>query len=386
MMLRKVLYVALLALTLPAQAETRVVAVYGDVRLVGKAAELGEGIKPGSVLPGDTALRLEGNAEAHFQADDGSAFMLPGGSELHFSGGQMGLVAGGFQGNLVKATPIQAGDVRLRATGLLRLRLCGEGCAQEKGLYGHISAGEAVVEYRGGRSVIRNRPFFVDVRGGRPRTLARVPELLAWGENKARAVEAKSALADTVRIGMEAFQKGDYAKARDTLSGAREQSPLTPVLSYYLGLTALELQDPEAALSNLQQFIREDPAAATEKGSQQLVTMLLANQLQEEVKLAVAREKEISSLPPEPGTIAIHPFVNRKDPTYAALSKGIAAMVISDLSKVPGLKVLERQKVQRLVDELKLSESGLVDEAEAVRGGRMMRAERVVVGSFGVEK
>lgn len=383
-MLRTMHYLLLAALAFPVHAELRVVASNGGVRLTSPAGE--EGVKAGVALPSDATLRLEGDAELHLQDEAGNAFMLPGNTELRRSGDKLILVRGGFQGNLAKAMPIQAGEIHLRASGLLRLKLCGQACTQDKGLYGHVSGGEVVVEYRGGRSVIRNRPFFVDAQGGRPRMLARVPELLDEGSRKARAVEAKVVLAETIRTGIDAFQKGDYSKARETLSGAREQSPMTPVLSYYLGLATLELQDTEAALANLQQFVRDDPAAATEKGAQQLVTMLLTNQLQEEVKNAVQREKEISALPPEPGTIAIHPFVNRKDPAYAALSKGIAAMVISDLSKVPGIKVLERQKVQKLVDELKLSESGLVDETEALRSGRMMRAERVVVGSFGVEK
>jgi hypothetical protein len=383
-MFKTILSLALALLACPSLAEMRVVALSGDVRALQPSGS--ETVKQGSVWSSEAAFKLERGAELHLQDPSGNAFMIPGNSEVRFSGDRIALISGGVQGNLVKAVPIQAGEVRLRASGLLRLKLCGQDCGEEKGLYGHVSGGEVVVEYRGGRSVVRNRPFFVDAQGGRPRLLAQVPELLDENNRKARAVEAKVVLAETIRTGIDAFQKGDYVKARETLGGAREQSPMTPVLSYYLGLATLELQDTEAALANLQQFVRDDPGAATEKGAQQLVTMLLTNQLQEEVKNAVQREKEISALPPEPGTIAIHPFVNRKDPAYSALSKGIAAMVISDLSKVPGLKVLERQKVQKLVEELKLSESNLVDEAEALRSGRMMRAERVVVGSFGVEK
>jgi hypothetical protein len=58
---------------------------------------------------------------------------------------------------------------------------------------------------------------------------------------------------------------------------------------------------------------------------------------------------------------------------------------IADLSKVPGLKVLEREKVQLLVNEAKLGDSGLADTASAVRSGRLMRAEKVVVGNFEVK-
>jgi len=70
---------------------------------------------------------------------------------------------------------------------------------------------------------------------------------------------------------------------------------------------------------------------------------------------------------------------------YRAMSKGIAAIVIADLTQVPGLKVLEREKVQKLLAEMRLGESGLTENSTAVRTGRMMRAEKVIVGSFGAQ-
>jgi hypothetical protein len=57
----------------------------------------------------------------------------------------------------------------------------------------------------------------------------------------------------------------------------------------------------------------------------------------------------------------------------------------TDLTQVPGLKVLEREKVQKLLAEMRLGDSGLAEDATAVRTGRMMRAEKVIVGSFGAQ-
>jgi TolB-like protein len=68
------------------------------------------------------------------------------------------------------------------------------------------------------------------------------------------------------------------------------------------------------------------------------------------------------------------------------MAKGLAAMIIADLSKVPGLKVLEREKVQLLLNEMPSSATaGLADTAKAVRSGRLMRAEKVIVGNFEVQ-
>ena len=100
---------------------------------------------------------------------------------------------------------------------------------------------------------------------------------------------------------------------------------------------------------------------------------------------AVAREQDVVATPPEPGSIAVQAFVNQGDESYRAMAKGLAAMIIADLSKVPGLKVLEREKVQLLLDEMKLGDAGLADPAGAVRSGRLMRAEKVIVGNFEVQ-
>ncbi len=56
-------------------------------------------------------------------------------------------------------------------------------------------------------------------------------------------------------------------------------------------------------------------------------------------------------------------------------------MIAVDLSRVPGLTVLEREKTELLVQELRLGGTALVDAATAARPGRLLRAGTVVGGS-----
>lgn len=66
---------------------------------------------------------------------------------------------------------------------------------------------------------------------------------------------------------------------------------------------------------------------------------------------------------------------------YEMLQKGISTLVIAELMKVPGLKVLERTKIEGLLDEIALSQSGLVDEKIALRADRIMIPDvEVIVG------
>ncbi|HID57128.1 TPA: hypothetical protein EYP37_11405, partial [Candidatus Poribacteria bacterium] len=67
---------------------------------------------------------------------------------------------------------------------------------------------------------------------------------------------------------------------------------------------------------------------------------------------------------------------------YDPLSKGLADMLITDLSKVKSLKVVERMRLQLLMEELKLGASNLADRSTVPRLGRLLGARRILSGGF----
>lgn len=379
----------LLTLLLPgwaAAAGFSVVSLSGDVAATvdGRSTALRVGDSPGAQL----LMKISPGAMVQLRADDGSNLLLGESSEVRMNADKRSLALVRGQLSLWsddRPWQIEAGGTQLRSHGFLRLKTCGEGCADRQGVYGKGHGGEVVVEYTGGRSVLRDRLFLIQAGGGKPEVLPRDTGFLGTPPRFDAAVAAKATTAQQLKAGLEDFRAGRYDAARATLTGLRKSSPGEPVIVYYLGLIALEQQRNDDALRDLQQYAKEDPDGARERDIAKLLTLLTSSELQREVEQALRQEKEIASSPPEPGTIAVQAFANRSSPASAALAKGIAAMVISDLSKVPGLKVLERQKVQKISDEIRLSASGLVDADSAVRAGRLMRAERVVVGSMGVE-
>lgn len=87
-----------------------------------------------------------------------------------------------------------------------------------------------------------------------------------------------------------------------------------------------------------------------------------------------------------PKTMAILPFENNSvtDPDkFAPLSKGLSAMLITDLKNSgTSLKLIEREKIQALLKEVALGQSGSVDQATAVKAGKMLGAQSIVFGSF----
>jgi len=85
--------------------------------------------------------------------------------------------------------------------------------------------------------------------------------------------------------------------------------------------------------------------------------------------------------------IAVLPFDNsgsygQDKENFDALQKGIAGMLISELALNPALRVVEREDVQRLLDEQNLGTSGRVDPQTAAKVGKLVGARYVVLGTF----
>ena len=380
------LALTLLAPTAQAQAlEGRIVQSQGDVRVGAAAAGVGMAVQGGSVSTG-------ANGRMQLRMSDGTLIALPPASELRLPKGserQLVLVSGGLRLNPAPGAGaiwrVDLQDRSIRTNGFLALQGCAAGCSLPPGIYGRISQGEAVLEYQGGRSVLRARSFHWPAANTRPAVLTQQPALLDDTASQLDGARARAEVAATLQTALEAFRDGKDDVALVALDKVRALAPGETLVPYYQGLIALRREDNESALRLLQQYTREDPDGAASREVPKTLTLLSSTQLQQEVAIAVAREREVVSTPPEPGSIAVQAFVNKGNDAYRAMAKGLAAMIIADLSKVPGLKVLEREKVQLLVNEAKLGDSGLADTASAVRSGRLMRAEKVVVGNFEVQ-
>ncbi len=73
---------------------------------------------------------------------------------------------------------------------------------------------------------------------------------------------------------------------------------------------------------------------------------------------------------------------NTGDKEYDHLSKGLADMMITDLSSVQTLQVLEREKLDELLHELKLQRTKYFDQRTAQKIGKGAGAAYVVTGAF----
>jgi len=84
-------------------------------------------------------------------------------------------------------------------------------------------------------------------------------------------------------------------------------------------------------------------------------------------------------------TIAVLNFENNsifQREKYAPLAGGLCQIFISELNQVAELKIVEREKLNKILDEIKLAQSGLVSSNEQMKAGNLAGAQYMVFGSF----
>ena len=85
-------------------------------------------------------------------------------------------------------------------------------------------------------------------------------------------------------------------------------------------------------------------------------------------------------------TVAIMPYFTNgavmNHAEYDALGKGISDVLITELAANPALRVIERDRVQQLLDEQTLGASGRVDKETAAKIGKLVGVHHMIFGGF----
>ncbi len=87
-------------------------------------------------------------------------------------------------------------------------------------------------------------------------------------------------------------------------------------------------------------------------------------------------------------TVAVMYFTNSAltgNADYAPLSKGMAEMLITELARNSGIRVVERDRLQDLIEEQNLSVGGRVDAETAARVGKVLGARHMLMGTFVID-
>ena len=207
-------------------------------------------------------------------------------------------------------------------------------------------------------------------------TPADIPTLLTQAQQQPSNATVRLRLAAALMAAGRCDTAVIVARAGQLLAPANAMAPLV------MGGCQENSGRYDLAYATYTDFAAQHPQArgvATVRAKAQLA---LRTQAEQTARQALASESTLTSLPPEPSTLAVLPvtIAAAGDSTFQPLSRGLAELITSDLALVRSLRLLERVQIGALLDELKLGQSQRGDPATAARVGRLLRAERMVQG------
>ncbi len=208
--------------------------------------------------------------------------------------------------------------------------------------------------------------------------LGLTPSALAASEESPASGDASG----LVQQGVNYYEINDLNQARSAFESAEVIYPEDKVIPYYLGLINLEEGHRKEAIDQWKKYVKLAPEDETAKKIRRNITLLLRKEAKDSAKAAVAAEQKMSSSTIDDNTVAVTSFKNLGSGNLGPLGKGMAAMIIADLSQFNDLKVVEREKLQALLDEMKMGTTGIVDEKSAPKVGRLLQAKYVTSGTM----
>jgi hypothetical protein len=85
-------------------------------------------------------------------------------------------------------------------------------------------------------------------------------------------------------------------------------------------------------------------------------------------------------------TVAILVFENgsfgKNARDFDGLTKGVPGFLVTEMQANPNIRVIERDQVQKLVDEQKLVTGGHIDPSTAAKIGKMLGAQHMIFGTY----
>ena len=186
-------------------------------------------------------------------------------------------------------------------------------------------------------------------------------------------------------LGVIYVRTGGFDLASTYLEQAYTLDPDEPETLFHLGLTREQLGQPQAALELYERYIDVSRLSRYRKPMQGRYRWLRREGAREEVQRALSIEAQLDSTDLSPNVVAVFPLTYRgREQRFASLGRGLAEMMMIDLSQVNSLIVVERVRLQALIDELSLAQSRYTDPATAPRTGKLLRAGRILAGTFNV--
>jgi len=184
------------------------------------------------------------------------------------------------------------------------------------------------------------------------------------------------------KLGFAYLKTGQLDSAIKEFETVRKVEPNNSHAILYLGMGYLNKEDFGKALVTWQAY-RSEKEPLVEAEIKRLLTVVEIAESQRLARKALAQEEQLKAKQPDSNTVSVCYYQDLSpDKSLSAFQKGLAAMLITDMSRIKSLRVVERLRLQALFQEMKLGQTGIVDERTAPRVGHLLGAENLVTGNL----
>jgi tetratricopeptide (TPR) repeat protein len=183
------------------------------------------------------------------------------------------------------------------------------------------------------------------------------------------------------RLGEAQYHAGQITEARESFDRALSLDDNLLPARLYVGYIAESQDSVDQALRHYAIYLDRKPGGKVAGEVARRLEALRRARAAAFARDALAHERELKPTRFSDSTIGVVYFNSERLPgPMQPLARGLAEMLVTDLSKVRALRVVERLKTERLLEELKLSHTAAFDTLTAPRLGKLLGAAHVLGG------
>jgi len=184
-------------------------------------------------------------------------------------------------------------------------------------------------------------------------------------------------------LGIVYYKKPDMDFSVKILSKAFKIDSTDGLTLFYLGTAHEMLGHYPEAIDKYRRYSQVSRTSHVRKSIEGRLLRAVRKQIEKEVKDVLTKEESLDVASISDNTVAVVYFKNMGElRDLDPLQKGLTDMLITDLSKAKKLNVVERVRLQELLQEMGLGMTGLVDLDTAPRVGKLLGAAEIVNGMF----
>lgn len=209
-------------------------------------------------------------------------------------------------------------------------------------------------------------------------------------EAEINRLEARIALRPTDaaalrELGLISLRTGRFLEAESYLRRVFAIDPNDPETLLGLGLTQEKLGKPETALRFYEKYEQVPATSPVRKTMHGRLLVVKRQQTLADVRGLAASEDTLRDARTSERIIAVYPLsLTGVDDRYEYLGRGLSEMLTTDLANIGSITLVERIRLQTLIDEMELGKNTFIDPSSRPRPGRLLGAGRLIGGTFAV--